>query len=134
MSIFDPRSRAGARFFHLASLSAMIRSQLQGVRIQWGSVIFLPFGWYSLWPGLEEHIPVMKNPFGAFFGLAFSVTFSFRTIQEVIREPVVLQPDGQRPMPGIVREFKRGFRRSPCGALRFLPRHSTGRKSAPHSS
>jgi SAM-dependent methyltransferase len=78
------------RFFHITSLTAMIRRQLPGIRIQWGSVIFLPWSW-----------------FGAFFGLAFSVTFSFRTIQEVIREPVALSPDGRRPMPGVVRGFKK---------------------------
>ncbi len=86
----------------------MIRRQLPGVRIQWGSVIFLPWSWYDFATGLEERIPVMNNPFGAFFGLAFSVTFSFRTIQEVIREPVALSPDGRRPVPGVVRGFKKG--------------------------
>ncbi len=85
----------------------MIRSQLQGVRIQWGSVIFLPWGWYAFGAGLEERIPVMNNPFGAFFGLAFPITFSFQTIQQTIREPVVLNPDGGRPMPGVVSQFKR---------------------------
>ena len=85
----------------------MIRRQLPGVRIQWGSVIFLPWSWYDFATGLEERIPVMNNPFGAFFGLVFSVTFSFRTIQEVIREPVALSPDGRRPMPGVVRESKK---------------------------
>jgi len=86
----------------------MIRRQLPGVRIQWGSVIFLPWSWYDFATGMEERIPVMNNPFGAFFGLAFSVTFSFRTIQDVIREPVALSPDGRRPVPGVVREFKKG--------------------------
>jgi hypothetical protein len=49
----------------------------------------------------------MNNPFGAFFGLSFSVTFTFRTIQEIIREPVALTTEGGRPMPGVVREFKK---------------------------
>ena len=49
----------------------------------------------------------MNNPFGAFFGLAFPITFSFQTIQQTIREPVVLNPDGGRPMPGVVSQFKR---------------------------
>jgi SAM-dependent methyltransferase len=106
--LFNPPIHRGARSFHLASLTAMIRSQLQGVRIQWGSVIFLPWGWYTFGAGLEERIPVMNNPFGAFFGLAFPITFSFQTIQQTIREPVVLNPDGRRPMPGVVREFKSG--------------------------
>jgi len=106
--LFNPQCHTINRFFHLASLTAMIRRQLPGVRIQWGSVIFLPWSWYDFATGMEERIPVMNNPFGAFFGLAFSVTFSFRTIQDVIREPVALSPDGRRPVPGVVREFKKG--------------------------
>ena len=48
-SLFDSIDpAANVRYFHLARLTAMIRSQLQGVRIQWGSVIFLPWGWYRL--------------------------------------------------------------------------------------
>jgi SAM-dependent methyltransferase len=107
-NLFNSSLQTRARFFHVASLSAMIRNQLQGVRIQWGSVIFLPWGWYDIWPRLEERIPVMHNPFGSFLGLVSSVTFSFQTIQEVIREPVVLKAEGQRPITGVVREFKNG--------------------------
>ena len=106
--LFHPPAGTKARFFHLASLSAMIRKQLPGVRIQWGSVIFLPWGWYDFATGLEELLPVMNNPFGAFFGLSFSVTFTFRTIQEIIREPVELTAEGGRPMPGVVRGWKKG--------------------------
>ena len=106
-NLFHPPAGTNARFFHLASISAMIRRQLPGVRIQWGSVIFLPWGWYDFATGLEELLPVMRNPFGAFFGLSFSVTFTFRTIQEIIREPVELTAEGGRPMPGVVREFKK---------------------------
>ena len=106
--LFHPPDGVNPRFFHLASVSAMVRKQLPGVRIQWGSVIFLPWSWYRFATGLEELLPVMRNPFGAFFGLAFSVTFSFRTIQEIIREPVELAAEGGRPMPGVVREWKKG--------------------------
>jgi hypothetical protein len=52
-------------------------------------------------------LPVMNNPFGAFFGLSFSVTFTFRTIQEIIREPVEITAEGRRPMPGVIREGKK---------------------------
>lgn len=106
--LIHPQAGAKARFFHLASISAMIRKQLPGVRIQWGSVIFLPWEWYRFATGLEELLPVMRNPFGAFFGVSFSVTFSFRTIQEIIREPVELAAEGRRPMPGVVRGWKKG--------------------------
>jgi SAM-dependent methyltransferase len=108
MPLFQLPSQAGVRFFHLSTLNTMIRQQLQGVRTQWGSVLFLPWGWYAFGAGIEERIPVMNNPFGAFFGLSVSVNFSYRTIQEVIREPVALSTDTGRPMPGIVREGKHG--------------------------
>lgn len=107
-SLFNPSIGTKTRFFHLASLTAMIRSQLQGVRIQWGSVIFLPWGWYGFGTGLEERIPVMNNPFGAFFGLSFPVTFSYQTIQQTIREPVALNREGRQPVPGVVSEWKNG--------------------------
>jgi SAM-dependent methyltransferase len=106
-NLVNPPHRGNARFFHIASLSAMIRKQLPGVRIQWGSVIFLPWGWYRFAAGLEERLPVMNNPFGAFFGLTFSVTFTYRTIQEIIREPVPVATEGGRPMPGVVRQGKK---------------------------
>jgi len=59
-----------------------------------------PWGWYDIWPRVEEMIPVMHNPFGAFFGLTFSVTFSFQTIQEIIREPAALKANSPRPITG----------------------------------
>ena len=108
MNIFSAPISTSPRSFHLASLTAMIRRQLQGVRIQWGSVIFLPWGWYPFGAGIEERIPVMNNPFGAFFGLAFSITFSFETIQQIIREPVALNAEGRSPMPGVVSGWKNG--------------------------
>ena len=107
----------------------MIRRQLPGVRIQWGSVIFLPWGWYDFATGLEERLPAMNNPFGAFFGLSFSVTFTFRTIQEIIREPVALAPEDGRPMPGVVRELK--FSASGCEKSSTLERNKPSRFGLP---
>lgn len=106
--LFQPPPGRKAKFLHLSGLNAMIRNQLQGVRTQWGSVIFLPWGWYGRGAGLEERIPVMNNPFGAFLGLSFPVTFSFRTIQEAIREPAPLGAEARRAVPGVVRGFKHG--------------------------
>jgi SAM-dependent methyltransferase len=105
--LLAPPPGARVHHFHLASLSAMVRRQLPGIRIPWGSVIFLPWGWYGFATGLEERIPVRGNPFGAFFGLTFSVTFTYRTLQEVIRDPLPVAPEGGRPMPGVVREGKK---------------------------
>jgi SAM-dependent methyltransferase len=134
--LFHPPLGTNPSFFHLASLSAMIRRQLPGVRIQWGSVIFLPWGWYDFATGLEELLPVMNNPFGAFFGLSFSVTFTFRTIQEIIREPVALTTEGGRPMPGVVGQMKFSAarckkssipeRNEPSHRCSFTPRQAAG--------
>ena len=88
----------------LTRLTAMIRSQLQGVRVRWGSVISFPLGQDVLGAGLEERIPAMKNPFGAFFGLSFSVAFSFQTIQQTIREHRALNTVGGHQGPGAIRE------------------------------
>lgn len=100
-SIYD-----SARFFHIGELTAMVRQQLQGIRIRWGSVLFLPFGWYGFAKKLEESIPVIKNPFGAFFGLSFPVTFSYSTIQEPIRESFKIASKSRQPIHGAVRELE----------------------------
>jgi ubiquinone/menaquinone biosynthesis C-methylase UbiE len=94
------------RFFHIAQLNTMIRNNLQGIRIRWGSVIFLPESWYGFARRLEEAIPVMKNPFGAFFGLSFPVTFTFATIQQPILEAVNIAAQSRQPVAGAVREAK----------------------------
>ncbi len=105
-SLFSVEPDAKPRYFHISSISAMIRQHLPGVRIGWGSVIFLPWGFYDSASRLEEQIPVMNNPFGAFIGISFSVTFSFITIQDAIRKPVIMAK-GNEPAHGVVREGRR---------------------------
>jgi SAM-dependent methyltransferase len=102
-ALFSVQTDAKARYFHLPSLSGMIRQHLPGVRIAWGSVIFLPWGFYDAASKIEEQIPVMKNPFGAFIGVSFSVTFSYITIQDVIKKPAATPRSGE-PAHGVVRE------------------------------
>jgi hypothetical protein len=48
----------------------------------------------------------MKNPFGAFIGLSFPVTFTFATIQQPFREAVNIAAQSRQPMPGAVRGAK----------------------------
>jgi len=95
-----------ARLFSSGELVRMIRRQLAGVRIRRGSVIFLPYSWYGFARGMEEFLPVMNNPFGAFMGLSFSVTFTQITLQEKIRETLPLRAKGRQPLPGVVRVIK----------------------------
>jgi len=102
-----PSIYKSARFYHIGQLTGMVRNQLRGVRIQWGSVIFLPYRWYTFATGIEETIPIMKNPFGAFLGMTFSVTFTYRALQDVIREPFKMEPQRRQPATGIVREIRK---------------------------
>ena len=105
-SVSSPSIYERARFFHVIELIAMIRKNLRGIRVRWGSVVFLPYNWYDSARKLEEAIPVMKNPFGAFCGLSFPVTFTYATIQESIKEAVKITA-GRQPVPdGAVRGMK----------------------------
>lgn len=103
-AFFNPADYERARFFHAGELTGMIRRLLPGVRIQWGSVIFLPAGWYGSASRLEEAIPVMKNPFGAFLGFSFPVTFTLRTVQDIIGDPFNIRAKSGQPVQGVVRE------------------------------
>jgi SAM-dependent methyltransferase len=103
-AFFHPADYERARFFHVGELMGMIRRFLPGVRIQWGSVIFLPAGWYGSAARLEEAIPVMKNPLGAFLGFSFSVTFNLRTVQDIISDPFKIRAKSSQPVQGVVRE------------------------------
>ncbi|MDI9569469.1 MAG: class I SAM-dependent methyltransferase [Pseudomonadota bacterium] len=103
---FGPSLYNQARFFSIGALTGMIRRRLAGVRVRWGSVIFLPPGWYGFAAGLEEALPVMNNPFGAFLGLSFSVTFTQVALQAPIRAPLTIGAEGRRPVPGVVRTIE----------------------------
>lgn len=67
------------------NLIRMVKSVLGSVPVQWGSVVFFPSFCYPLAEGAEEKIPTAKNPFGAFLGLSFPVTYSHRTIQDPLK-------------------------------------------------
>lgn len=106
LHLLDSPPSAPRRHFHLAGLTGLIRRQLSEVRPKWGSVIFLPWFCYHFATGLEERIPVMKNPFGAFLGLSCPVSFSLLTIQEAIREPIAMTAEGRGPVTEIARRFR----------------------------
>ena len=92
------------RLYHPAELRTMVKRQIGRAEIQWGSVLFLPQGWYRFAAVLEEAIPVRKNPFGSFFGLSFAVNYTYRTIQEPLTEALHFLADAGRPVPGAIRE------------------------------
>ncbi|MDO9527856.1 MAG: class I SAM-dependent methyltransferase [Syntrophales bacterium] len=105
--IFSTSIYNSARFFGIGELTQIVKTALPGVNIRWGSVIFLPFGWYSFATGLEEIIPVMNNPFGAFIGLSFPVVFTHRTIQDIVKSHIKVGTEGKHKVHGAVREIKR---------------------------
>lgn len=96
-----------ARFFGIGELAGMVRTSLYGVNLRWGSVLFLPLGWYSFATGFEEIIPVMNNPFGAFIGLSFPVVYTHRTIQDIVKSHIKIGTEGKHKVHGAVREIKR---------------------------
>lgn len=69
------------RFFSIEEIKEMVRSLID-VETKWGSVIFFPPAVYSMAAELEELVPHMKNPLGAFIGLTFQVKYIYRTIQK----------------------------------------------------
>jgi len=95
-----------ARFYSIGELLSLIGSILGPVKVRWGSVVFLPQAFYSFAAGVEERIPVQKNPFGAFIGLVFSVVYQYRTLQDAIREPFKLSVDTTREARGAVRAIQ----------------------------
>ncbi len=100
--LFKPSLSETGRFSRIGELKGMVRRLLPGVRIQWGSVIFLPAGWYGFAIGLEEAIPTRHNPFGAFLGLSFPVHFNLRTVQDIIGDPFQIKQEEGQPAQGIV--------------------------------
>ncbi len=101
----DPE-QAVAEAIRVCRIRRLVRRLLPGSHIQWGSVVFLPYGWYPSASDLEELLPVTKNPFGAFLGLSFPVTFSSRAIQEPLRISFGVDAREQRPIAGAIRVIK----------------------------
>ena len=92
--------------FGIGKITGMIKSKLSHTSIKWGSVIFLPLGWYPFATGLEECIPATKNPFGSFIGLTFPVTYSHITIQDPLKEALKAGAGGEQRMPGAAKGIK----------------------------
>lgn len=95
-----------ARFFHVGELLRMVKGVLPDVEIQWGSVIYLPCWCSGITGKIEANIPFRKNPFGAFLGLSFPVTYSFRAVQNIIGSPFKIKANGSQPIGGAAREKK----------------------------
>lgn len=89
------------KYFSIEEIKEMVKS-LINVQTRWGSVIFIPPAVYSMAAELEQFVPHMKNPFGAFVGISFQVKYTYRTVQK----PLVTYPlkaDTQIATPETVR-------------------------------
>jgi ubiquinone/menaquinone biosynthesis C-methylase UbiE len=92
--------------FSIWEIKRKIKAMLPSVSFRWGSVIFLPFGWYPFATNLEEHIPFMRNPFGSFMGLTFSVVYTRRTLMDPVDSSLEVGVTGGQHIPGTAREMK----------------------------
>ncbi len=98
-----PSTARPTGFSHIGEMMGIVRRLLPGVNIQWGSVIFLPAHWYGFAARLEEAMPMLRNPFGAFLGLSFPVAYSVRTVQDIIGDPFKFKAEREQPARGILR-------------------------------
>jgi len=88
----------------IPELIRLVRSVLPDTAIEWGSVLFFPPTWYPAASSVEEKIPIMKNAFGSFVGLAFPIVYTRMTVQDPLGEPAKAKPAGRYPAPGAARK------------------------------
>jgi len=87
----------------IPELIRLVRSALPDTAIEWGSVLFFPPTWYPAASSVEEKIPIMKNAFGSFVGLAFPIVYTRMTVQDPLGEPAKEKTAGRYPAPGAAR-------------------------------
>jgi SAM-dependent methyltransferase len=95
------------RFFSIEEIKEMAGSLIGKQTIKWGSVIYFPTIVYDMSTELEELVPLMKNPLGAFVGITFPVKYTYRTAQNPIMESYQLKADAQVTAPEAVRGMLR---------------------------
>jgi len=91
------------RFFSIKEIKEMVGSSMGVQTINWGSVIYFPAIVYDISTELEELVPHMNNPLGAFVGLTFPVKYTYRTAQNPLAESYQLKADAQVSAPETVR-------------------------------
>jgi hypothetical protein len=91
------------RFFSIEEIKDMAGSLIDIQTIKWGSVIYFPAIVYNISKGLEELVPHMKNPLGAFVGLTFPVKYVYRTVQNPLVDTYQLKADAGVTAPETIR-------------------------------
>ena len=91
------------RFFSIKEIKKMVGHIIGTQTIKWGSVIYFPTIVYDISTELEELVPHLKNPLGAFVGLTFPVKYTYRTVQNPIVEAYQIKTDAQVTAPEAIR-------------------------------
>jgi len=94
------------RFFSISEMKFII-NHIMNTSITWGSVIYLPTPIYKWCSEFEELLPMMKNPLGAFVGMAVPVRYSYRTVQNSLMNSFELDAKTQTAAPDVVRGLLR---------------------------
>jgi SAM-dependent methyltransferase len=91
------------RFFTIGEMQSIINKTMLTPSITWGSVIYLPSPVYTFFSELEELFPMKNNPLGAFIGMVFPVRYTYRTVQNPIRNSFELKTKTQAAAPEAIR-------------------------------
>jgi SAM-dependent methyltransferase len=92
-------------FFSIEEIKEMAGSLIGSQTIRWGSVIYFPTIVYDVATELEELVPHMKNPLGAFVGLSFPVKYTYRTAQNPLLQKSYQIKNDQVTAPEAVRDM-----------------------------
>jgi len=99
------------RFFTTGEMQSMINKTMATSSISWGSVIYLPAPFYTLFSEIEELFPTLNNPLGAFVGMVIPVRYTYRTVQNPIMNSFDMKSKTQAAAPeairGMLQEGKR---------------------------
>ncbi|MEN6332100.1 MAG: methyltransferase domain-containing protein [Smithella sp.] len=90
------------RFFGIKEIKEMAKGLIDIQTIKWGSVIYFPAIIYDISTEIEELLPHMNNPLGAFMGITFPVKYIYRAVQNPLVESYQLKTD-VRTAPETVR-------------------------------
>lgn len=91
------------RFFTVSEMKSIINKTMLQPSITWGSVIYLPSPVYTFFSELEELFPMKNNPLGAFIGMVLPVKYTYRTVQNPIRNSFDLKTKTQAAAPEAIR-------------------------------
>lgn len=90
------------RYFSINEIKVMAGGLIDIQAIKWGSVIYFPAVIYDISSKLEELVPHMNNPLGAFMGITFPIKYIYRVVQNPLVESYQVKTDA-RAAPETVR-------------------------------